>query len=98
MKNSQKSGSKIKIMPLGDRVLVRPKRVEEKEKTASGIYLPSSGEKERPAEGTVVAVGDGSKLKVGDKIIFSKYSYEEINVEGEDFYILKDENIFAIIK
>ncbi|MCC2630612.1 MAG: groS 1 [Candidatus Paceibacter sp.] len=95
-------------MPLGDRVLVRPDREEQAEKTKSGIYIPDTVEKEKPAEGVVIAVGDGwynedgeiipLRVKVGDKIIFSKYSYEEVKVDGEEFYILKEENIFAIIK
>jgi chaperonin GroES len=89
MKNAQKS-SKIDIVPLGDRVLVRPKKIEEKAKTASGIYLPTPENKEKPSEGVVMAVGEGSyneagseldstsSKEVGDKVIFSKYSYEEV--------------------
>jgi chaperonin GroES len=107
MKNAQKQ-TKMRIQPLGDRVLVRPAEVDSKEKTKSGIYIPESSQKEKPSEGEVLAVGDGwynedgdlipLRVKVGDKVIFSKYSYEEVNVDGEDYYILKEENIFAIIK
>lgn len=98
--------SKVSIVPLGDRVLVRP-NAPEKEKTKSGIYIPDTVQKEKPAEGEVIAVGEGRyedgkivpmNIKVGDKVIFSKYSYEEVKVDGEDLYILKEENIFAIIK
>jgi chaperonin GroES len=108
MKHAQKSASKINIVPLGDRVLVRPEREDTKDKTKSGIYIPDTIEKEKPAEGVVLAVGDGwynedgelipLRVKVGDKVIFSKYSYEEVKVGGEEYYILKEENIFAIIK
>jgi chaperonin GroES len=107
MKNAQKS-SKIDIVPLGDRVLVRPKKIEEKAKTASGIYLPTPENKEKPSEGVIIAVGNGRyneagvliplQVKKGDKVIFSKYSYEEVKIDDEDYYILKEENIFAIIK
>ena len=105
MKNMK--SKKIGIAPLGDRVLVRPKQDESKEKTKSGIYIPDSIEKEKPGEGEVIAVGEGwytksgtlvpLRVKVGDTVIFSKYSYEEVKVEGENLYILKEENIFAII-
>ena len=110
MKKDQKtetSESKVKLMPLGDRVLVQPKKSELGEKTKSGIYIPETVEKEKPAEGTVIAVGAGRYedgkvvpmgVKVGDEVIFSKYSYEEVKVNGEDLYILKEENIFAVIK
>ena len=107
MKKETTSESKIKLMPLGDRVLVQPKKNELGEKTKSGIYIPESVEKEKPAEGTVIAVGPGKYengtliplgVKVGDEVIFSKYSYEEVKVSGEDLYILKEENIFAVIK
>ncbi len=107
MKNAQKS-SKMRIAPLGDRVLVRPKKVEDKDKTASGIYLPATENKEKPSEGEIIAVGEGwytkegilvpLRVKAGDNVIFSKYSYEEVKIDGEDYYILKEENIFAIIK
>ena len=99
---------KISIAPLGDRVLVRPKGDDSKEKTKSGIYIPDNIQKEKPGEGEVIAVGDGwytkdgtlvpLRVKIGDQVIFSKYSYEEVKIDGEDLYILKEENIFAIIK
>ncbi len=107
MKKDQKSESKATLMPLGDRVLVQPKKSDVGEKTKSGIYIPETVEKEKPAEGVVIAVGAGRyedgklvpmNVKVGDEVIFSKYSYEEVKVNGEDLYILKEENIFAVIK
>jgi len=95
-----------KIVPLGDRVLVKPVREEDK-KTKSGIIIPETIDKEKPEQGKVIAVGEGKyengelvapRVKVGDTIIFSKYSPDEIKVEGEEYYILKEENILAIIK
>ena len=95
-----------KIVPLGDRVLVKPVQEEDK-KTKSGIIIPETINKEKPEQGRVIAVGEGkyengklvaSRVKVGDTIIFSKYSPDEIKVEGKEYYILKEENILAIIK
>ena len=97
--------TKRKIIPLGDRVLVR---VEEAvTKTKSGIIIPDTANKERPEQGVVVAVGAGRvtdegktiapKVKVGDSIIFSKYQLDEIKVDGEEYYILSESNILAII-
>lgn len=105
MKNPK--SSKVNIIPLGDRVLVRPHREDTSEKTKSGIYIPETVEKEKPGEGVVLAVGEGKyidgklvpvQVKVGDKVLFSKYAYEEVKIAGEDYYIFKEENILAIIK
>jgi chaperonin GroES len=85
---------------------VKTKPVEQAEKTKSGIYIPEKSEKERPEEGEVVAVGDGFyqdgkliplRIKVGDKVVFSKYSYDEIKIEGKEYVIVKEENILAVI-
>lgn len=100
------STKKPTIYPLGDRVLVEiPPR---EEKTKSGIILPESASKERPEEGKVIAVGEGRvneqgetipvSVKVGDRIVFAKYGYDEIEVEGVSYYILREENILAVIK
>ena len=112
-KKIQKSVTKIspkssfKIAPLGDRVLVRPVSQEDIKTTASGIIIPDTVSKEKPEQGTVIAIGegrwdDGKKIpvsvKVGDKVVFSRYGYEEIKYEGEEYYILKEENILAVIK
>lgn len=98
--------TKRKITPLGDRVLVRVARAETK--TKSGIIIPDTVSKERPEEGIVVAVGEGRttdhgivikpKVKVGDIIIFAKYGPDEIKIDGEEFYVLNESNILAIIK
>lgn len=94
----------MSLKPLNDRVLV--KRLEEENKTASGIIIPDNS-KEKPAQGEVVAVGsgytlnDGSKrelaVKAGDKVIFGKYSGQEVKVEGQEFIIMKEEEIFGIL-
>lgn len=98
--------TKRKIIPLGDRVLVRA--LEVVTKTKSGIIIPDTASKERPEQGVVIAVGDGRTtdegktiapmVKVGDTIVFSKYQLDEIKVDGEEYYILSESNILAIIK
>jgi len=96
---------KLKIKPLGDRILIRPISFEDK-KTKSGIIIPDTIDKERPEQGEVVAVGEGkivdgkiqkTSVGVGDRVVFSKYGYDEIKVDGEELLILKEENILAII-
>ncbi len=92
------------IKPIGDKVVV--KQVEAEEKTSSGLYLPDSAKK-KPQEGEVVAVGTGRVLengqrnaltvKVGDKVLFSKYGGNEVNVDGTDFTILDEDQVYAII-
>lgn len=81
--------------------------LDEHKKTASGIYIPEAKNGERPEQGRVVAVGEGNyddgvlippKVKVGDKVIFSKYGYDEVKVKDKKYFILKGENILAIIK
>jgi Co-chaperonin GroES (HSP10) len=95
----KKTNQKVKVVPVGDRVLLRPER-EEMDRTIGRIkiVLPESVSKEKSDQGKVVAVGEGKKVKVGDTVIFSKYSYDEVNVNGEDLYLVKEENILAIIK
>jgi chaperonin GroES len=96
----------MKIQPLHDRVIV--KRVEEEEKTKGGIIIPDTA-KEKPIEGIVIAVGSGKSegegkkkvpldVKQGDRVLFSKYAGTEINIEGEERLIMKEEDIIAIIK
>ncbi len=95
----------MKIRPLHDRVLVQ--RVEEEEKTKGGIIIPDSA-KEKPAEGKVVAVGDGKiledgkkvalEVKVGDRVIFGKYSGTEIKIGGEEYLILREDDILGIVE
>ncbi|EKD57017.1 MAG: hypothetical protein ACD_58C00025G0004 [uncultured bacterium] len=94
----------MKIRPLGDRVLVEPIAAESK--TASGIIIPDTA-KEKPQEGKIVAVGTGKmvgdklvplEVKVGDKVMFSKYGGDEIKVEGKELKILQESDILAIIE
>lgn len=95
-------------MPLGDRVLIKPLTQEEiSKKTSSGIIIPETIDKEKPEQGKVVAVGEGRyvdgkvvpiKVSVDDRVLFSKYAYDDVKIDGEEFYILKEENILAIIK
>lgn len=92
------------IKPLGDKVVV--KLTEAEEKTASGIYLPDSAKK-KPTEGQVVAVGNGRTLdsgekntlsvKVGDRVLFSKYGGNEVTIDGEDLTILDEDQVYAIL-
>ncbi|MGK7397718.1 MAG: co-chaperone GroES [Candidatus Cyclobacteriaceae bacterium M3_2C_046] len=91
--------SKVNIKPLADRVLVEPAAAEEK--TASGIIIPDTA-KEKPQKGAVVAVGTGKKdepltVKVGDQILYGKYSGTEINIDGNDYLIMRESDIFAVI-
>ncbi len=95
----------MKIKPLQDRILV--KRIEEEEKTKGGIIIPDAA-KEKPQEGKVIAAGDGKTLengtkapltvKVGDKILFGKYSGTEIKLDGEEHLILREDDILAIVE
>ncbi len=89
----------MKIKPLADRVLVEPSAAETK--TASGIIIPDSAQ-EKPQKGKVIAVGPGTKenpvtLKVGDEILYGKYSGTELKHEGSDFLIMKESDILAKI-
>lgn len=94
----------VKIKPLGDRVLVQP--MEEKEMKKGGIIIPDSA-KEKPQEGEVVAVGPGKtgddgktiamSVKKGDKVIYGKYSGSEIKLDGEDYLLMREDDILGII-
>jgi chaperonin GroES len=94
----------MKIKPLGDRVVI--KKVEAEEKTKSGIVLPGTA-KEQPQMAEVLAVGPGGmvdgkevkmELKVGDKVIFSKYSGTEVKMDGEEVTILRQSDVLAIVE
>ncbi len=94
----------MKIRPLHDRVIV--KRIDEEETTKGGIIIPDTA-KEKPAEGKIVAVGDGKilengkkqplEVKKGDKVLFGKYAGTDINIEGEEHLIMREEDIIAIL-
>jgi chaperonin GroES len=90
----------MNIKPLGDRILVKP--LEQEEATKSGIILPDTAEKERKAQGQIVAIGQGEKilklnLKVGDKVLYGKYAGDEVEVEKVEYKILRDEEILAVL-
>lgn len=96
----------MQIRPLGDRVVVRP--ISKEETTRSGIVIPETTEKERPEQGEIIAVGPGKILengqrtpldvKVGDKVLFSKYGPTEIKIEKEEYLVIKEEDILAILQ
>jgi chaperonin GroES len=91
--------SKVNIKPLADRVLVEPAAAEEK--TASGLYIPDTA-KEKPQKGTVVAVGSGKKdepltVKVGDTVLYGKYAGTELSVDGQEYLIMREADIFAVL-
>ena len=95
----------MKIKPLYDRVIVS--RIEEQDTTKGGIIIPDTA-KEKPAEGKITAVGDGKTLengekqalivKVGDRVLFGKYAGTEINIEGEEQLIMREDDIIAIVE
>jgi chaperonin GroES len=90
---------KINVKPLADRVLVKPAEAETK--TAAGIIIPDTA-KEKPMKGEVIAIGVGKKdepmtVKVGDLVLYGKYSGTEINIEGNDYLIMRESDIYAIL-
>lgn len=89
----------LNIRPLADRVVIEPAEAEEK--TASGLYIPDTA-KEKPQRGTVVAVGPGKKdepttVKVGEAVLYGKYAGTEINVEGQDYLIMRESDLLAVV-
>lgn len=101
------SKDKKTIIPLGDRVLVKPRDKDDK-RTHAGIIIPDTIDKEKPETGKVIAVGEGRvndqgkvipmKIKAGDTVLFSKYGPDEVTIEDEDYLILSEGSILAIIK
>ena len=97
-----------RVVPLGSRVLVRPFSKEELEaKNNFGIILPQSDKKEKSEQGEILAVGRGEykdgklvslSVNVGDRVVFSKYGYDDVEVDGEELYLIKEENILAVLK
>ncbi len=95
----------MKLRPLHDRILV--KRVPEEAKTRGGIIIPDSA-KEKPAEGEVVAAGNGKmneegkliplELKIGDRILFSKYGGTEVKIEGEEYLIMREDDVLGVVE
>lgn len=97
--------AEFKIKPLADRVIVKPKEAEET--TKGGIILPDTA-KEKPIEGVVVAVGDGRitedgklismNVKVGDTVLYGKYSGTEVKIDGDEYLIMRESDIYGIVK
>ena len=96
---------KLKLKPLGGRVIVEP--IEQDEKTPGGIILPETA-KEKPQEGEVVAIGQGKRLedgklvpmdlKPGDRILFGKYSGNDIKIDGEEYLIMREDEILGVLE
>ena len=94
----------MNFKPLGDRILLKP--LEAKEQTKGGIVIPDTA-KEKPQEGEIIAVGEGKKgddgklvplsLKVGDKVLYGKYSGTEITLDGEEYLITKEDDVLGIV-
>jgi len=96
---------RMSILPLRDRVVVAP--LPKDEVTLSGILIPDSAKQDKPEQGTVVAVGPGvydagklvpMTLKIGDTILFSKYGYKEVKVDGKEYFILSESEVLAVLK
>lgn len=96
----------MKIEPLYDKVVIKP--LDEEETTASGIVLPDTIDKEKPMQGEVIAVGVGKRLdsgqmapvsvKVGDKVLFTKYGPEEVEIDNEEYLVIEEDKILAIVR
>ena len=107
MKKKQKKETKISFKPIGDRVLVKPEELEDT-KSPGGIIIPDTAQKEKPERGVVVAVGPGKhgddnhvipvSVKVGDKVMFSRYGFDEIKIDGVEYYIVTESNIIGTFK
>ena len=105
MATATKKKSKVKLQPLGDRVVI--KREDSEDKTAGGILLPDSAQN-KPARGTVISVGNGRLLddgsrgalqvKVGERVIFSSYGGETLNLDDEELLLMREDDILAVIE
>jgi chaperonin GroES len=101
----RKEKAVMKLRPMQDRIIV--KRIEEEAKTAGGIFIPETA-KEKPQKGEIVAAGNGKKtedgkvialdVKVGDKVLFGKYAGTEIKIEGEEFLIMREDDILGVME
>ncbi len=104
---ASRNTSSVGIHPLGDRVVIRPLSAEEMGTLSpSGIIIPDTVSKEKPEQGMVVAVGAGKyedgtrvplQVSVGDRVVFSKYGYDEVKVGGKDYYVVSESNLLAIL-
>jgi chaperonin GroES len=99
IKHKKHTMAKVNIKPIGDRVVIESSEAETK--TASGLYIPDTA-KEKPQHGKVVAVGAGKKdepmtVKVGDKVLYGKYAGTEVTVDGKEYLIMREADIFAVV-
>lgn len=107
MKKQVTKTKKIQIQPLGDRILVKPESADD-ERSSGGIIIPDSARKEKPERGVVLAVGAGKRtergdvlplsVKVGDTVVFSKYGYDEVTIDEEEYYVISESNVLAVVK
>lgn len=113
-KNQQKTKTNktqrinVGVIPVGDRILVKLEKENTEKKNEFGIIIPDTVSKERPEQGKVIAVGEGKmndsgelipiRIKIGDQVIFSKYGYDEVKIEGEEYILVSESNILAVIK
>ncbi len=105
MATATKKNTKIRLQPLGERIVVR--REESEQMTAGGIVLPDSAQ-EKPARGTIIAIGNGkllddgtrakSQLKEGENVLFSSYAGETIEVDGVEFLLMREDDVLAVIE
>jgi chaperonin GroES len=105
-KKTSSSSSSLPIRPLNDRIIVKPLSADEMGmRTPSGIIIPDTA-KEKPEQGKVIAVGPGKMekgmrtppdVRVGDRVLFSKYGYDEVKIAGEEYYVISENNILAVI-
>ena len=96
----------VPVRPLADRVVVRPADKNEEQTLASGIIIPETVDRERPSKGVVVAVGPGKdddgdlipmEVAVGDTVLFSKYGFDEVKIDGVEYYILSESSVLAVL-
>lgn len=87
-----------KVKPLGDNILVQPEKADKK--TSAGIFLPETASEDKPQEGKVIAVGENKDIKVkkNQRVIYRRYSGTEIKIEGEDYLIVKNEDVLAVVE
>lgn len=107
-KANTKKQNNSRINPIGDKVLIKVDEGKNEKNNEFGIIIPDTIEKERPEQGKVVAVGEGRindngeiipmRIKIGDHVIFSRYGFDEVKVEKEEFILVSESNILAIIK
>lgn len=105
-KKTKTKGTSIDVQPLGDRVLVKPIEASD-DVSPAGIIIPDTAQKEKPERGEVVAVGEGKRtergeilplrIQKGDTVIFSKYGYDEVKIDDQEYYIVSEGNILAVV-